>query len=146
MTARLARPDELPRCARIRHEVFVVGQGVPTTLEADGRDAACLHFVAEVDGEIVGTARLRRVGPEGAPLAKAERVAVLEAFQGRGLGRRLMEVFEAEAERRGFSAVVLHAQRSVVGFYERLGYEARGAPFFEADIEHVEMLKALPGR
>ncbi|EWS62421.1 hypothetical protein Y695_04353 [Hydrogenophaga sp. T4] len=38
---------------------------------------------------------------------------------------------------------MLHAQRSAVGFYERLGYLARGASFEEAGIEHLEMFKPL---
>ena len=139
MDVRLARLDELPQCQAVRHEVFVVGQGVPKAIEVDGRDGACVHAIARDGDRVVGTARLRQADGK----AKAERVAVLAAMRGRGIGVRLMDVLEAEAARMGHAELVLHAQQAVVPFYERLGYEACGAPFVEADIPHLPMRKAL---
>ena len=39
--------------------------------------------------------------------------------------------------------VLLHAQTSAAGFYARAGFTARGAPFDEVGIAHVEMVRAL---
>lgn len=142
MSVRASRPGELERLLAIRHEVFVVGQRVPEDLEVDGLDPACRHFVAEDDGQLVGTARLR-VTPDGR--AKAERVAVLERARGRGLGRELMRAIEDEARRLGFEELVLYAQVNVVPFYARLGYVAVGAVFEEAGIGHLEMRLRLSG-
>jgi predicted GNAT family N-acyltransferase len=139
--AREAKARELRVCFAIRRTVFVEGQGVPESLEIDGLDAACDQFVVCQDGEIVGTARLRFVDAK----AKAERVAVLDARQGTGLGRVLMEALEAKARASGHDSLVLNAQVSVQGFYERLGYRALGARFMEAGIEHVPMEKTLRG-
>jgi predicted GNAT family N-acyltransferase len=141
----LARPDPgapdaaLAACFEIRTRVFVDGQGVSLDEEIDGLDGACVHFLARAGDEPVGTARLRTV--EGA--AKAERVAVLDTHQGRGIGRVLMDALESEARRRGLRRVVLHAQVRVIPFYERLGYEAFGPVFEEADIAHRKMEKPL---
>ena len=131
--------DALPRCHAIRRSVFVEGMGIPEPLEVDGRDGECVQLLLQCDGADTGTARLRE--HDGA--AKAERVAVLADARGRGLGRLLMDALEAEARRRGFAEVVLHAQVEVVAFYEKLGYAPEGERFVEADIPHQAMRKGL---
>ena len=137
---RRATPEELPSCLALRHEVFVQGQGVPPALEIDGLDPTCSHFVALEVGELVGTARLRIT--DGGQ-AKAERVAVRATARGRGIGAALMHALEEEAQRRGFSELRLHAQASVIAFYEGLGYAGEGPLFHEAGIPHRAMRRAL---
>lgn len=132
--------DRLERCLSIRRRVFVEEQGVAPADEQDGCDAACTHWIARVDGEAVGTARLREV--EGG--VKAERVAVLAPFRQHGAGAALMRALEAEAWRRGAPRLLLHAQLPVVSFYERLGYAAEGPAFDEAGIPHRKMSKPRP--
>ena len=126
--------------AALRMRVFVEEQGVSVNEEMDGRDAACVHFLAWQEEVPLGCARLR---PLEAGRAKVERVAVLAEHRERGLGRRLMDAAEAEALRRGLCQLVLHAQEPVVGFYDRLGWRAVGGVFEEAGIPHREMIKTL---
>ncbi|MGB8651492.1 MAG: GNAT family N-acyltransferase, partial [Mycobacteriales bacterium] len=78
MRVELARPDDLPEVFALRHEVFVVGQGVPGELERDDLDAVCDHAVARVDGVVVGTGRLLPDGTIG-------RMAVAAAARGQGV-------------------------------------------------------------
>lgn len=131
----IAPPSDLPLCHALRHEVFVVEQSVPLHEEVDGLDASALHLLARVHGVAVGTARMRDV--EGH--AKVERVAVLAAHREHGVGRALMEALHGEAQRLGYTEVVLHAQVQVIPFYERLSYTAHGEPFLDAAIWHREM-------
>jgi predicted GNAT family N-acyltransferase len=121
----------------VRREVFIEEQGVTEREEMDGLDPDCVHFVAEQDGRAVGCARLRRL--EGK--TKVERVAVVARLRSTGLGRALMEEAEAEAERRGWRPLVLHAQLDSVGFYERLGWSVEGPVFEEAGIPHRRMVR-----
>jgi len=140
VSARLAQPMEIPLCFMIRSAVFIEGQGVPAPVVMDGLDVACAQFIALVDSEPVGSARLRFTnGGE----AKAERVAVLEPFRGRRLGIALMGAMEGEARRRGHTSVILHSQASAIGFYEGIGYIKEGNPFAEADIVHHKMRKSV---
>jgi predicted GNAT family N-acyltransferase len=133
--------DGLARCVALRREVFVLGQGVAEELEIDGLDGASEHLLAlDPRGVAVGTARLR---PVGGGCFKAERVAVAQAWRGRGLGRALMAAAEGRARASGARRVVLNAQLSVVGFYVRLGYAAHGPVFHEAGIPHLRMERAL---
>jgi predicted GNAT family N-acyltransferase len=49
----------------------------------------------------------------------------------------------AAARARGLAEVVLHAQLSAKGFYDRLGYAPEGEVFEEAGIPHLVMRKHL---
>ena len=132
-------PADIARCQVIRRTVFTLGQGVPVSIEVDGRDPNCTHFLAVLDGADVGAARMRVVGDA----AKAERVAVLAGLRGEGVGRALMVALEGAARGQGLVQVKLSAQSDVVVFYERLGYTAYGEEFVEADILHRWMKKPL---
>lgn len=126
----------------VRRAVFIDEQGVPEDLEMDGKDGKAVHVVVYDQGaEVpVGTARLRRLRSD---VGKAERVAVRRRYRGQGLGRLLMDRIEEEARAADCGRMVVHAQTTVEGFYERLGYETVGEEFEEAGIAHVEMEKEL---
>ncbi|WP_135821348.1 GNAT family N-acetyltransferase [Halostella litorea] len=123
----------------VRFAVFVEEQGVPEDMEVDEHEDDAVHFVAYLDGDPVGAARLRGTGDD----AKVERVAVLPGHRGAGHGAEIMREVEGVAAARGFDRVALHAQTRAAGFYDRLGYERVGGEFEEAGIPHVEMVKPL---
>jgi predicted GNAT family N-acyltransferase len=130
---------ELSACLDVRRSVFVEEQGVSEDRELDGKDGEATHFLAW-DDYPVGTTRLRRYDDE---TAKVERVAVVDARRGEGWGKRLMAHAEAYARDTGFVRIRLDAQRPVVGFYERLGYDVVSEEFEDAGIPHVTMEKPL---
>ncbi len=130
----------LARVHAIRRAVFIDEQGVSEAEEMDGRDGRCTHYLAQRGGADAGTARLH---PQGAEVAKIERMAVAAAHRRSGVGRALIAAIERDAERDGVATLVLHAQAHAVPFYEKLGYVAEGAPFEEAGIPHRFMRKNL---
>lgn len=132
--------DELARGLELRREVFIEEQGVPEAHEVDGLDPDCIQFLAIVDHETVGTARLRQKAPS---VFKVERVCVRRPFRASGVGARLMAYVESVAEARHADTLVLAAQVDVIRFYERLGYVRQGQMFEEAGIDHVMMDKKL---
>lgn len=140
-SARRAGPGDLPAAHALRHQVFVAEQGVPESLERDDADATADHVVALDDGGVVvATGRLVRLDARS---GKVGRMAVAAALRGRGAGAAVLATLEAIARERGLTEIVLHAQTSARGFYDRAGYAAEGEPFFEAGIEHVTMRKHL---
>lgn len=138
-------PADREACFAIRVEVFVHEQGVPREVELDAHDApgaATAHLLALAGGRPVGAMRWRVAAPGK---AKIERVAVLKAARGLGVGRLLMGEALREIAAAGLGSATLHAQASARAFYERLGFVAEGEPFEEEGIEHVYMrLDPLP--
>ena len=126
-------------CSKIRRVIFQYGQNVPEDREVDGLDTSSVHFLASVGEEPVGVARMRI--HEG--WAKAERVAVVGAARGTGVGRALMAALEYRAVEEGCVGVLLSSQLEAVGFYERLHYISTGEPYLDADILHRDMRKPL---
>ena len=127
------------RLHALRTAVFVHGQRVPAGLERDALDPLSFHVLAEADdGTLLGTARLtpeRRIG----------RMAVLEQARGHGIGAAMLEALVAEARRRGWPEVALHAQLHALPFYARAGFVPAGPVFAEAGIEQRGMQRRLPG-
>lgn len=125
----------------IRTAVFVEEQGIPLEMEWDEADKTAVHAVAYNGlGQAIGTGRLLQHAPGS---AKIGRMAVNRVLRGSSLGRELLNALVAQAEKRGDTEVLLHAQRSAEGFYARLGFAPRGEPFDEVEIPHIEMVRAL---
>jgi YbgC/YbaW family acyl-CoA thioester hydrolase len=142
LDVRLGTWDQLGREAQaIRNKVFVEEQQIPAELEWDAADASCVHALAlNRFGMALGTGRLLEHSPG---VSKIGRMAVLPAMRGAAIGRALLDALVACARQRGEREVLLHAQASAAGFYSRAGFTARGAPFEEAGIAHIEMALAL---
>ena len=126
---------------RLRHAVFTQEQGIDAALDQDGADDGAVHAIARNRlGLAVGTARLL---PAVDGQARIGRMAVMAGLRGGRIGRQMLEALADAARARGDRQAMLHAQASAVGFYERAGFERRGAPFVEAGIEHQEMARRL---
>ena len=120
----------------IRTRVFVKEQGVPEEIELDDDDQRAVHFLAFIDGKAVGTARV--VIRHGN--AKIGRMAVLKKYRRRGIGMRLLKRTIAIAKQQNAKTIYLHAQVSVIGFYQAMNFRCIGPVFNEAGIPHRKML------
>lgn len=116
----------------IRFKVFVEEQAVPVEEELDGMDEVSTHFVATLDGNPVGVARLMPSGQIG-------RMAVLIRYRKHGIGALLLRAAVEEALESGHTEPFLHAQTHALGFYEANGFSAFGDIFLDAGIEHRAM-------
>jgi predicted GNAT family N-acyltransferase len=119
----------------LRRAVFVWEQKVPEAEEHDEYDLTAIHFVAIMDGEVVGTLRVIDL-PEH---SKIGRVAVHQAFRGHGIARRMMLAAMEHARVRGRERFYLTAQSDKLGFYEKLGYVAFGPEFLDGGMPHRAM-------
>jgi putative N-acetyltransferase (TIGR04045 family) len=118
----------------VRHQVFVVQQGLFDQTDVDMRDSCddTLHAVALVEGSVVGTVRLY---PLGDGLWKGDRLAVLPSARVHRLGAALVQFAVATAGSLGGSRMVAQVQVSNVRFFERLGWVRDG----EAGLYHGAM-------
>lgn len=128
--------SELEGAFEVRRQVFVEEQGIPEDIELDEHDKEALHMVVKDEDRVIGTARVLFLATS---LAKIERMAILQPFRRRGIGRRIIAFLSEELRNRQVEQVVLHAQYSVVAFYKSCGFEETGSPFWEAGIKHIKM-------
>jgi len=82
-------------------------------------------FVAELDGQIVGTVTLY-VKPkfirEGRYVGRIADVATRDNYEGKGIGRELILAAVEEAKKRGCRKVTLSSRKEAVEFYKKLGF------------------------
>lgn len=86
-------------------------------------------LVAEAAGEVVGmcTGQVTISTAEGGPALLVEDVVIREEWQGKGVGRLLMERLGAWARERGIQRLQLLADRNnspALGFYANLGWQS----------------------
>lgn len=137
---RIADAEQLQQAFDLRDAVFVDEQEISKDIEFDGLDDDCEHLMALVDGQPVGTLRLR---PIDDGRAKIERVAVLRDLRGQHVGVALMRAAVERLRERGLIEARLHAQTYAEPFYARLGFVAYGDVFEEDGIPHIAMRMSL---
>lgn len=127
-------------CFALRHQVFVLEQGVPLEEEIDALDDSATHLLARQNGVPIGAARI--VFQDA--LAKIGRVCVLKSARGTGLGAALInEAIAIARARPGVTEAKLGAQLQAIGFYEKLGFATRGPIYDDAGIDHRDMVLDL---
>ncbi|HAS54218.1 MAG TPA: GNAT family N-acetyltransferase [Nitrospiraceae bacterium] len=103
-------------------------------------EASQVHIVAQDDaGKVVGCLLVLFSDER----AKVRQLAVDAAYQGRSVGRTLMQLAEEAVRERHIGTVMLHARVTARGFFERAGYAAVSDVFTEVTIPHVAMEKRL---
>lgn len=129
--------NALMRVFALRAMVYMAEQVCPHDEEFDGNDfAATTHLLAEIDGEPVGTLRLRWFND----FVKFERAAVRKDARGQHVTPALMHHAMELARRRGYRRVLVHMQARLVSFWRPFGFLPRDAraPFVFSDHEYIE--------
>ncbi len=137
LTIKQALSDrEISQCMDIRFKVFIEGQNVPFHEEVDGKDAEASHYLLLVDDHPAGVARVRSMED----YFKIERVAILDEFQGKGLGRDIMRFILSDLKARStFNKIKLSSQTHAIPFYEKLGFSVCSDEYMDAGIRHKDM-------
>jgi ElaA protein len=126
----------------LRRVVFGNEQRILLSRYEDPEDDFSFNLLAEIDGQPVGTGRLTPAY-ERVVVPTIAWVATLREFRGQGVGTAIMEGLIAEADARGYEQVYLNAQSHALGMYQRLGFEAIGAPQVIHGIPHQAMIRVL---
>ena len=132
--------DAMLNAYSIRKRVFVEEQGVPEEMELDEFDLNARHALAYTDSECIGTARLVTLSESIGSIGRIGRMAVLPKYRGQGVGRRLLEALLKASQSQDIKQVELHAQVSVIPFYEQFGFITQGDMYDEAGIPHRDMI------
>lgn len=126
----------------IRQIVFVIEQQVPLELEIDANEGACVHFVL-YNSEKIPVSTLRILSDKDSKKVLIQRVATLRAYRGCGYAAKLLTSALDFLKTQNITQVELHAQLQAIAFYEKLGFQAFGSEFLDADIPHMSMIKII---
>ena len=123
----------------IRKEVFCLEQKIDVEIEIDKYDQnldSCDHFLIYLGDEAVGTIRCIKLNEKE---IKMGRFCVLEKFRKSGLGSFAIEYIKEFYDKYGFEKILVGAQLSAYGFYNKCGFSPIGDEFIEAGIPHILM-------
>jgi hypothetical protein len=121
-----------PDIIHIRIQVFVIEQGIDSSIDFDGLDVVATHVLAIKGGVSVGTGRILNDGHLG-------RIAVLKSARKQGVGAEILKALVEVAESRNYKRIYLGSQMHATAFYEKLGFKTYGEVFMDAGLEHIEM-------
>lgn len=131
---------EYQQMVQLRNDILRRPLGLQFTPEELEKEKEEILIGAFEEEKMLGCCMLIKEDPASVRLRQ---MAVLNNLQGKGIGRALMQFAENIARDRGFQKITMHARKTAVGFYEKLGYRVSGQEFEEVTIPHFTMEKLL---
>jgi GNAT superfamily N-acetyltransferase len=139
------KPISTPETYLVRHPVLRPGKPLETCCFA-GDDLPTTRHFGIFDGEkIIGVLSLFVASNDwitAESQLQYRGMAVLAAYQNKGIGAILMEFAETQIKDKSGVIIWLNAREKAVTFYEKMGYSKTGEPFSIGDIgTHFVMYK-----
>tara|TARA_B110001469_G_C9573135_1_gene284193 strand:+ start:528 stop:1022 length:495 start_codon:yes stop_codon:yes gene_type:complete len=135
--------DEYFEIIFLRTEIFVVEQDCPYQ-EVDEKDRQSFHLFGRAENrEVVA---VTRVLPQGVSYDEVSigRVALKKTYRGQGIADTLMiESFKFVKKEFGEVPIRISAQKYLLNYYNKHGFNQVGDMYLEDDIPHLEMLKSV---
>ena len=131
---------EYQQMVKLRDAVLRKPLGLTFSSEDLDLEKDNILIAAFEDERILGCCMLVEERPD---IVRLRQMAVINALQGKGIGRALMNFAENIARDRGYKTVIMHARNNSIGFYEKVGYKKKGDEFIEVTIPHYVMEKQL---
>jgi GNAT superfamily N-acetyltransferase len=139
MIRRPNSPEEWDSYFNLRYEVLRAPWNQPRGSERNEGDASAEHFAFFENEQIIGVGRLDFTENLGSQIRF---MAVDDRYQGKGIGRQLMEHMEETARNKGCKETILHAREIALPFYEKLGYRSiEKSHLLFGEIQHYLMNK-----
>jgi N-acetylglutamate synthase-like GNAT family acetyltransferase len=131
---------EYQQMIHLRYEILRKPIGLHFEQEELEKEKEDVLIGAFEDDRILGCCLLTKVDNK---TVRMRQMAVPNNLQGKGMGRALMVFAENIARDIGYKKLIMHARKTAIGFYEKLGYNKTGNEFEEVTIPHFIMEKAL---
>ncbi|MGI8893207.1 MAG: GNAT family N-acetyltransferase [Bacteroidia bacterium] len=114
----------------------------PQGSEKDHMEDDAFHFIAlDEDEKIIGCCRLQMNTPDEAQIRY---MAVDDDWQGKGIGKSLLQEAEKTAMKQGAGTIILEAREKAIDFYKQNGYIIRKESYLLFnEIQHYTMSKPL---
>lgn len=131
---------EYKQMVKLRDDLLRKPLGLSFSKEELEKEKENMLIGAFEDEKMLGCCMLVEENPE---TVRLRQMAVLNDLQGKGIGRALMGFAENLARDRGFKKMTMHARKTTVPFFEKMGYKTAGKEFVEITIPHFVMEKKL---
>lgn len=131
---------EYQQMVDLRRQILRKPLGLDFTQQELDNEANNIHIALFEEDEILGCCMLTKVN---ADTIKLRQMAIKSGLQGKGVGRVILQFAENIARDRGYNKMTMHARKTAVGFYEKLGYKVEGNEFEEVTVPHFVMEKTL---
>jgi predicted GNAT family N-acyltransferase len=136
----LTTKEEIQSSRELRNEVLRKPLGMNLFDEDLEKETIETVFGLCVQDTLVGTVQSKSLPND---IIKLRQMAVASAFQGKGLGKILVEFMEQHVKNNGFKSIELHARKNALQFYLQLQYVVEGDEYLEVGIPHFTMKKTL---
>lgn len=114
-------PEDFANYYEMRWQILRAPLGLPRGSEKDSLEEVSYHLIAkDADDTFVGVAKFK---PFSDTVAQISHIAVDESRRAQGVGRKLVERLEQEAQSRGYLEVFLTARDYNIPYFEKLGYK-----------------------
>ena len=105
--------------------------------ERDAQEAEAEHFAVFKEQQIIAVGRLDQLNES---TCQVRFMAVDPLFQGKNIGKSLMEFILIHSQKKQEKNVILHAREMAVPFYERMGFQAtQKSHLLFGEIQHYLM-------
>jgi ribosomal protein S18 acetylase RimI-like enzyme len=131
---------EYKQMVQLRNDILRKPLGLSFTADELEKEKEEILIGAFEEEKMLGCCMLITMEPG---TVRLRQMAVLNNLQGKGIGRALMQFAENIARDRGFRKITMHARKTAIGFYEKLGYAVNGEQFEEVSLPHFNMEKVL---
>ncbi|WP_337866877.1 GNAT family N-acetyltransferase [Ignavibacterium sp.] len=136
--------DEFFKYYDLRWRILRAPWNQPKGSEQDELEGQAIHIVAVEDEKIVGCGRAHF---NTADEAQIRYMAVENQWQGKGVGKLILDELENRVIEKGAKKIILHARESVVKFYEKNGYKiVKPSHTLFGSIPHFLMEKIIEHR
>ena len=107
----------------------------------DQYEESSFHLIGIKDEIIIGCGRLHFNNKDEAQIRY---MAVEELHQGKGIGKKILELLEKNAKKNNAKKIILNARDHALNFYEASNYIAIGEyDGSDTDIPHTTMVKKI---
>jgi N-acetylglutamate synthase and related acetyltransferases len=131
---------EYQQMVELRNEILRKPLGLAFDLKELEREKNDILIAAFEEDKILGCCLLTKIDNH---CVRLRQMAVQNNLQGKGIGATMMNYAENVARDAGYNKIIMHARKTVIPFFEKLGYKVTGDEFEEITIPHHIMEKKL---
>ncbi len=125
----------------LRYDILRKPWNKPKDTATDELEAQSVNAYLEENGNIIACGRLQN---NGNGVGQIRYMAVSEQYQGKGLGKLILNKLEEEAHSMKLSTIELQARENALEFYKAKGYTIVEKSFRLWDIiQHYLMVKSI---